>query len=193
MSGSVPGPSRSQAAVLAELLAISPIGEALPTAPGLGGVWPEFLTPLAAEISRFESFAQEMLVEVNPGTSNYLLADYERVLGPDPYGRDLVPLTVPQRQALALSRWTNKFGVRPADFIADAAGFGVTATIREYRLTEASVNGNGAFCGALLVNHPVEFDFVVTMPAANTASAQFVAPMIAGRAPAQTTPVFVYD
>jgi len=159
---------------------------------------------LAAEISRFEAQAVEMLAEANPGEATYLLSAYQAVLGPDPYGRDLVALTLADQRALALSRWTEKFGVRPADFIAFAATFGVTITIQEYSLTCA-----GAFTGVDLVGHPTEYAWLVHLPAVTVevaeASAASVGDLlgsyepslaqgaIAGRAPAHTNPYFTYS
>ena len=60
--------SRTPAVVLAELLALSPAGDALPL--DGSGNWPQMLMPLATEISRFESFAEEMLIELIPARRN---------------------------------------------------------------------------------------------------------------------------
>ncbi len=195
--------SRSAAQVLDELLAISPDGDALPLQPSQDGVWAKWLSPLAGEVSRFEGLAEEMFVEVDPGEAVYLLSDYQRVLGPDPYGRDTVPLTLAEQQALAHSRWTQKWGVRPQDFVAFAASFGIVVSIQEFTLTVV-----GATIGAELVNHPTQFTWIVNMPAAvlefATASGSsigdylsafepsLVQPAIAGRAPAHTNPIFNY-
>jgi uncharacterized protein YmfQ (DUF2313 family) len=196
--------SRDPETVLQDLLSKTPPGQALPLAELPGANWPLWLKPLAAEISRFEGMAEAMMAEVNPGEANYLLTDYERVLGPDPYGRDSVPLSIADRQALALSRWARRYGVRPADFIALAASFGVTITITEYQLTEV-----GLEAGDLLVSHPAEFQWLVQMPPAavevftaggssagdllGSYAPSLVEPIIAGRAPAHTTPVFSYS
>lgn len=191
--------SRDPATVLSEMLALGPPGDALPQ--NADSIWAQMLMPFAAEISRFESFAEEMLVEVNPGEAQFLLADYERVLGPDPYGRDATALTLADQQALTLSRWVTRYGVRPADFIALAASFGIVITITEYQVTAI-----GARIGAMLVNNPTQYTWVVNMPPvvvenayANQASIgdslgsfapSLVQPVIAGRAPAHTNPVF---
>jgi uncharacterized protein YmfQ (DUF2313 family) len=194
--------SRTPETVLAELLALSPPGDALPL--DGSGVWPQMLWPLANEISRFEGLAEEMLAEVNPGEAQYLLADYERVLGPDPYGRDATALTLADQQALTLSRWTSRYGVRPADFVALAASFGEAITITDdFPLTTA-----GCFADVCLVDGPTRFVWIVNMPAAvieyayasqasagdllGSFSPSLVQPVIAGRAPAHTTPVFNY-
>jgi uncharacterized protein YmfQ (DUF2313 family) len=196
-------PQRSAAQVLSYLLSLDVEGAVFPDQTDINSSWAKWLGPLAAEIARFEAQAVAMLPESNPGEATYLLADYQRVLGPDPYGRDLVALTLADQRALALSRWTQKFGVRPADFIAFAASFGVTITIQEYQLTTA-----GAFTGVDLVGHPVEFAWLVHLPSVTVevaeASAASVGDLlgsyqpslaqgaIAGRAPAHTNPYFTY-
>jgi uncharacterized protein YmfQ (DUF2313 family) len=192
--------SRSADTVLAELLAISPPGDALPRDPS--SMWAAMLKPLAAEIARFESYAEEMLIEVDPSQAVYLLTDYERVLGPDPYGRDSTTLSLTDERALTFSRWVARIGVRPADFIAFAATFGITITIREFAITTVPFTVD-----AELVNTPVQHQWVVNLPAAvvenltvpftvdsliDQFAPSLVQPAIAGRAPAQTTPVFNY-
>src|ERR1700754_5238937 len=115
MSGTtrpVPQP-RTVDTVLAGLLAISPIGWAWKRTKT--SMWANFLGPLAAEISRFEGMAFEQLTEVDPRAANYLLPDYERVLGPDPCGETAV--TLADRRALAYRRWTARGGQSPGDFI----------------------------------------------------------------------------
>jgi uncharacterized protein YmfQ (DUF2313 family) len=200
MSAVIQGP-RTADQVLDELLAISPPGEAMPNTPCT--VFAKMLTPWANELSLVEALMLSFAGEINPLTANNLLADYERVLGPDPYGRDQQPLTVPERQQLAYSRWVTRFGVRPADFVAFAATFGVVISIQQYSLTTA-----GAFAGVELVNAPTQFSWLVTLPTpietiAEASSAQagslvssfppsLVQPAIAGRAPAHTTPYFTY-
>ncbi|WP_297492484.1 putative phage tail protein [Acidocella sp.] len=167
--------SRSVQQVLAELLAISPPGTTLPAdmpvvwslsplgfmLPRDATGWAVWLTPLAVEISIFEMLLDEMLAEVDPGTAQYLLTDYERVLGPDPYGRDAGTLTIGQRQVLAHSRWTGRYGARPVDFVALAADFGVTITVTEFEALETDF-----FAGAECSDHPIDFTWQVNLPAA---------------------------
>jgi uncharacterized protein YmfQ (DUF2313 family) len=199
--------SRSPAQVLEYLLSLDPDGDSLPDASMVsqGAMWPVWLMPLADEISRFEALAEAMLPEVSPREAVYMLGDYERVLGPDPYGRDATALTLAQRQALAYSRWTQKWGGRPADFIAFAATFGVTITIDEYQLTTC----DEGCIGDTLTCNPTQFCWVVNMPAVLVEYAtvdaseigdcldsfppSLVQPAIAGRAPAHTNVVFNYS
>lgn len=194
--------SRSPDAVLTELLALTVPGVVLPQDPD--SWWAQWLMPLANEISLFEAQAEQLMVEVDPGEATYLLPDFERALGPDPYGRDVGQLTIAQQRALALSRWTGKNGVRPADFIALAAQFGVTITITEFVLTKAGQ----AQAGVTLVNHPQEYVWLVKLPTAVMVLAEAggasagdlvssfepsnVQTVLTARSPAHLTPVFNY-
>ncbi|OYV89668.1 MAG: hypothetical protein B7Z57_11610 [Acidiphilium sp. 37-60-79] len=193
--------ARSERQVLDDLLAIAPPGDAMPTTPDT--VFAQMLMPWANELSLVETLMLAFRAEINPLTAVNLLPDYERVLGPDPYGRDQQPLTQAEQQALTYSRWVTRFGVRAADFVAFAATFGVVISIQQYRVTTA-----GAFAGVDLVNAPTQFDWLVTLPSAvetlaEASAAQagnlvssfppsLVVPAILGRAPAQTTPYFSY-
>ncbi|MHB1305385.1 MAG: putative phage tail protein [Acidiphilium sp.] len=193
--------ARTPATVLAELLAIGPRGDGMPTTPDTN--YAQMLLALANELSLVETQMLSFETEIDPLSAVNLLADYERVLGPDPYGRDTTALTIGERQQLAYTRWVEKFGVRPQDFIDLAASLGVTITILEYELTTA-----GAFAGVELVDHPTEFAWLVTLPASAVTSAEagsasagdlvssfppsLVQPVIAARAPAHTNPYFSY-
>jgi uncharacterized protein YmfQ (DUF2313 family) len=193
--------ARTADQVLGELLAISPAGDAMPMSADTG--YATMLRPIAAEFATVEALMQAFATEINPLTATYLLADYERVLGPDPYGRDTVPLTIGEQQQLAFTRWTSKIGVRPADFIALAASFGVPITIMEYQVSTVA-EGIGDF----LVEAPTQFAWLVTLPTPAIAAPEvgaseigdflgsfppsLVQPVIEGRAPAQTNPYFSY-
>jgi uncharacterized protein YmfQ (DUF2313 family) len=196
--------SRTPNDVLSYLLGLTPPGQVLPLRNLDGAMWPVWLQPLASEISRFEGLAEEMLLEIDPREANYFLSLFEQLLGPDPYGRDQQALTIAQRQQLAFSRYTQKWGVTPADFVAFAATFGVSITIDEYTLTTCDESR----IGDTLTCAPEQFTWVVNLPPAVVeyatcdASAigdyldefepSLVQPAIAGRAPAHTTVVFNY-
>jgi uncharacterized protein YmfQ (DUF2313 family) len=182
--------SRDQNTVLTELLAIGPQGDGMPVNGQPGALWPLWLTPLAAEISRFEGYAEEMQTEVNPGATNYLLPDYIRLLGPDPYGRDATALTTAQEQALLLQRYTARGGASIGYFEEAAAQMGLAISITETTVCEC---GN-AVCGDPLSVSPEEFYWLVTMPAASagTFAGNAVQTQISTDAPAHTQPVFSY-
>jgi uncharacterized protein YmfQ (DUF2313 family) len=184
------------------------IRQTLPT----GWAWPDsndsimarFFTPLAAMTSIFEGGAEQLLDEVDPRTADHLLADYERVLGPDPDGRDTGLLS--QRRLVAWQRWTQPGGQSIAFFQALAAVFGQTITITEFRTSACG----RARCGAeRCAPSPAQFVWLVTLPAAevltarcgaarcgNAASGIIVPSPLVGpitrAAPAHTQPIFSY-
>ncbi len=194
--------ARSITDVMAELLGLLPTGWAI--AQSTDAIMALFLLPLAAEIARFEAQAVAQLIEVDPGQAQYLLADYERVLGPDPYGR--VATTQGQRQAIASQRWTARGGQSIAYFVGLAALLGVTITISERAVTQCG----RAFAGnATCQPTPNQFLWDVFLPTSElinsfcgasqtgTASCGFytpnpIVPVIVRDAPAHTTPVFHY-
>ena len=122
--------ARTGFAVLDELLALLPQGWAWDRS--RGGDLAALLTPVANRQSAIEGQAEALLAEVDPRAAFYLLADYERVLGPDPCGRDLLLTTLADRRAAAHQRWTASGQPTPAFFIALAEQLGLPATIGEF-------------------------------------------------------------
>jgi uncharacterized protein YmfQ (DUF2313 family) len=91
-----------------------------------------FFRALADALATFEASAMAQLEEVDPRSAVQLLADYERVLGPDPYGRDRAVLSQAQQRALVFQRWTARGGQSVAYFTALAAALGDSIAITEY-------------------------------------------------------------
>lgn len=196
--------TRTADEALLDLLALSPPGDGMPSSRDT--TWAQMLRPMAAAISDTEQSMGQFSTEIDPGTALYLLPDYERVLGPDPFGRDPGTMTVAQRQQLALSRWVQKYGVRPADFEQMAADLGVTITIREFFPGQCGRMQCGAGPGC--VSAPTQFTWLVTLPKAPLQTGQcgvmqcgsptsffevsLVQGVIAQRAPAHTTVLFSY-
>lgn len=150
--------SRSVAAVHTEMLSLLPGG----------WIWPRradasllaaMLEPMAEEIAELEATAEAMMDEVDPRTAYLCLGDFERVLGPDPCGRDTAAMTVAERQKLAHQRWTARGGQSIAYYTTLAARRGVTITIEESRVSRANV----LRAGQRLVNHPEEYVWVVRL------------------------------
>lgn len=127
--------SRSEDQVLDELLSHLPPG----------WIWRRdrdsliaaLLTPLAGGIADVEQMAEDMLREVDPRLASVCLPDYERVLGPDPCGRDTSTMSLADRRQLAHQRWTARGGASRAYFIGLAAKRGVAITISENRVSYA--------------------------------------------------------
>jgi uncharacterized protein YmfQ (DUF2313 family) len=90
---------RPQSSILASLIAKLPRGWALGKR---GGVLDAVLDSIARALVEAEADAEKMMDEIDPRTANALLPDFERLLGPDPCGRDLGNQTVEQRQPVWL-------------------------------------------------------------------------------------------
>ena len=194
--------SRTSTEALADVMQLLPSGFAWPA--DQDSVMAQFLTPLAAMLSIFEASAEALLTETDPRDADHLLADYERVLGPDPDGRDTGPLS--QRRLVAWQRWTAGGGQSIAFFQALAATFGQTITIEEF---QTSMCGR-MVCGGVLAPTPAQFVWRVTLPASevipaicgaaicgNAALGTIVPSPLIGpitrHAPAHTVPVFAYS
>jgi uncharacterized protein YmfQ (DUF2313 family) len=208
--------ARTQDQVLGEFFTILPSGWALPT--DAASVTASFFGPDAAEWSLVESTAESLQEEIDPRTAEYLLPDWERMLGPDPYGRDSASLnlTTAQQAQLAWVRYTAGAGnMNPADYIALAASMGVTITIREYWQTQCGQAECGQqLCNSILISGIWQaqwFKWLVTLPTTLITTpqcgsavcdeplgiadpiAQICATAIIGEAPSHTLPVFTYD
>ena len=195
--------SRTPDRIAEEIRLLRPPGFASPTEPD------DYVAALdratALEFAALEASAEAMLPEIDPDQSVNLLLDYERVLGPDPYGRDLSAMTLGQRQAIAGARWTEAATMCAGYFIRLGASLGVTITIDEIPLSEC-----GTFeCGTEVVAYPVHLQFVVHLPATLEWTAEcgvleagepisgsepnFLAAIIQREAPLHTVPVFYYS
>lgn len=150
--------SRSATEIHREALSLLPPGMMWSRSPDT--LLAAVLEPLAGLLADLEASAEAMMDEVDPRTAVLCLEDFERVLGPDPCGRDLATLTVAQRQQLAHQRWTARGGQSPAYFIALAAARGVAIEIEEVRLSRAGV----LRAGERLVGHPEQFIWRVSLP-----------------------------
>lgn len=147
--------SRSEGQVLDELLSELPPG----------WIWRRdrdsliaaLLTPLAGGIADVEELAQAMLEEVDPRDASVCLIDFERVLGPDPCGRDTSTMSLADRRQLAHQRWTARGGASRQYFIALAAKRGVAITISENRVSYAGE----LVAGDELVEPPEQFIWTV--------------------------------
>jgi uncharacterized protein YmfQ (DUF2313 family) len=195
--------SRTPAQIAGEIRMLRPPGFASPRDPN------DYVAALdaatAAEFALIETSAEAMLPEANPAQAVNLLPDFERVLGPDPYGRDLAALTVAQRQQIASQRWTETPVMCAGYFVRLGAELGEALTIAEYPLSQC-----GALqCGTMPVSWLVHLQFVVHLPATVTAFGECgslecgevgssgvpnpMAAIIRREAPLQTEPVFVYS
>ncbi|HEV2501595.1 MAG TPA: putative phage tail protein [Mesorhizobium sp.] len=121
--------SRTVATILGSLIGKLPIGWVLAFR---GGVLDAVLEAFAQPLADAEAEAEALMREIDPRTANRLLQDFERVLGPDPCGRDLGNRTLEQRQRQAHQRWTARGGQSVPYYIETAARLGVTIQIEEF-------------------------------------------------------------
>ncbi|WP_018701389.1 YmfQ family protein [Amorphus coralli] len=128
--------SRSVAQILSSLIGKLPIGFALGKR---GGVLDALLEGIAAPIADAEASAEALMDEVDPRAAVALLPDFERVLGPDPCGRDVGPPSLGERQRIAHQRWTATGGQSLPYLISVAARLGVTIQIDEFWPSKAGV------------------------------------------------------
>lgn len=121
--------SRSQASILQSLIGKLPRGFALGNR---GGVLDTILDAIAKLLVTSESDAEQLMAEIDPRTANALLPDFERVLGPDPCGRDLGNQSLQQRQRRAHQRWIAQGGASIPYFIKLAESLGHVIEIEEF-------------------------------------------------------------
>jgi len=150
--------SRSDDAVFAELLSYLPLGWVWPRKPD--SLLAALLRPMATGVAILEKMAEDMMAELDPRTAVLCLPDFERVLGPDPCGRDVSTLPIATRQQIAHMRWTARGGQSLPYYIGLAASRGVAITIEEQTLSRANV----LRAGDRLVNHPEQYVWIVTLP-----------------------------
>jgi len=126
--------SRTVEAVKAEQSALWP----------MGWIWPRdeddsliaaLREPLARGIAEAEALIEALLAELDPRLATVLLTDFERVLGPDPCGRDISQLSLSERRTIAYMRWTSRGGQNRAYYEQLAAARGETIKIVENRLS----------------------------------------------------------
>lgn len=115
--------------VLSSIIAKLPPGWALGYRDGLLDI---VLSSVAERIAEAEAAAEALMAETDPRSAVNLLSDFERVLGPDPCGRDLNPMSITDRQRLAHQRWTATGGQSIPYMISVAEKLGVSITIEEF-------------------------------------------------------------
>lgn len=153
--------SRSTEEAQAGIIANAPRGWAWPHVQPAAqeSLFEALFRPLASGLAGVEATAEAMMEEIDPRTANLLLPDFERVLGPDPCGRDPSTMSLEQRRQLAHQRWTARGGASIAYFVGLAAKRGVAITISENRISYAG----GMVAGDELVEPPEQFIWTVNL------------------------------
>lgn len=121
--------SRTPDTIRQSLIAKLPPGFALAKR---GGVIDVIYGGYACSLADGEDAAEKLAAEIDPRRANYLLDDFERVLGADPCGRDFNVSTTAQRQRRAHQRWTATGGQSIPYFVGIAHNLGVDIRIEEF-------------------------------------------------------------
>ncbi|MGN6777562.1 YmfQ family protein [Rhizobium sp.] len=121
--------ARSASTILQSIISKLPTGFALGRR---GGILDTVFAAVADVLSTVENEADRLVTEADPRAAVDLLPDYERLLGPDPCGRDLDNLTLFQRQRIAHQRWTARGGQSIPYFVGLAASLGAQITVEEF-------------------------------------------------------------
>lgn len=124
-----------------------------------GGVLDAVLSAIAVPVGDAEADAEALMVEVDPRTAVKLLPDFERVLGPDPCGRDQDDLSFAERQRIAHQRWTATGGQSLPYLISVADKLGVAIEIEEFWPSKAG----GLQAGEPLVAEGEQFVWLVRL------------------------------
>ncbi len=148
---------RSTAAIQSEMLALSPPGYSRSP----DSVWAKQLLAAAAEGSLIEQMGDALHGEIDPRQAKYLLAEWEALFGPDPYGVDTGSMNTTQLQAYLYQRLVNRGGQSRAFFIGLAAALGVSISITEFVVTryDEFVYDEFVYC-----EDPAQFQWIVTLP-----------------------------
>lgn len=153
--------SRSVGEVQESVLSNAPVGWVWPhLVPGAAeSLFEALFKPLAKGLADIEATAEAMMEEIDPRTATLLLPDFERVLGPDPCGRDPSTMSLEQRRQLAHQRWTARGGASIPYFVGMAAKRGVAITISENRVSYAGE----MVAGDELIEPPEQFIWTVNL------------------------------
>ncbi len=143
----------------AQLQALLPLGDVWPRSPN--ATLTRLLAALAAELSRVDGRAEQLLTEAMPAASLELLTDWERIVGlPDACSAELAT-TITERRQNVVSKLTQRGGCSRAWFIEFAAGLGYTIEIDEFRPFIAGMSRCGDRLGG---GHSVRHIWRVRVP-----------------------------
>lgn len=147
----------------------------------------KLLLALAETKAALEADISALRTEISPLTSQLLLADYQSVLGDDPYGRDIGDLTTDQLRMLLFSRWTARGGQSISYYEALGMAVGVKVTVYE---PQPAVYGVGQYGAQQVYSLRAidNFTWVVLLPTPQTGLEAII---LANRQP-DTQVVFVY-
>jgi len=132
-------------------------------APRIGGVIDALYDGFGVALADGEAQTEKLYVEIHPREAEALLTDFERVLGPDPCGRDKQEQTLSQRQRRAHQRWIATGGQSTPYFIEIARNLGSEIEVEEFWPSVA----NGMVAGDALIPEGEQFVWLVKLKLIN--------------------------
>jgi len=152
--------SRAASTIQQSIRAKWPKGYAVPKT---GGVLDVLYGGFAYALGSGESQTEKLYVEIHPREAEALLSDFERVLGPDPCGRDQGEQTLDRRQRRAHQRWTATGGQSIPYFVEIARNLGAQIEVQEFWPSFAG----GMVAGDSLTPEGEQFVWLVKMKLIN--------------------------
>jgi len=132
-------------------------------APRECGVMDALYGGFGAALADGESQTEKLFVEIHPREAEALLTDFERVLGPDPCGRDKQEQSLTQRQRRAHQRWIATGGQSIPYFIEIARNLGSEIEVEEFWPSVA----NSMVSGDALIPEGEQFVWLVKLKLIN--------------------------
>lgn len=179
-----------------------PPGTAFPREPGTD--LEKVLLGCAAELSRLESRADALAIDVNPLDTNELLTDWERAAGLPDKCAGTLETTVQGRRNALIAKLNATGGQSIAYFISVAAQLGYTITIDTYNPFQVGISTvgqaltNGAWAFAWRINAPEQSIIVFKVGLSTVGEAlrtwgnDALECKIRQLGPAHTVPIFAY-
>lgn len=126
---------------LEQLKTLLPPGQAFPR--DAGTTLHTLLDGMSIELARADSRGEALPLEANPGTTNELLGDWERVAGLPDKCAGVLEETLQGRRNALVSKLASTGGQSEAYFIGVAAALGYQVTVEEFRPFRAGLSVAG--------------------------------------------------
>lgn len=143
---------------LEQLQTLLPPGQAFPR--DAGTTLHSLLDGMSIELARADSRGEALPLEANPGTTNELLGDWERVAGLPDKCAGVLEETLQGRRNALISKLSSTGGQSEAYFIGVAAALGYQVTVEEFRPFRAGLS----VAGDTISNGPWVFTWRIHAP-----------------------------
>ncbi|WP_350649533.1 putative phage tail protein [Pseudomonas sp. HY13-MNA-CIBAN-0226] len=185
-----------------QLKQLLPPGQAFPRDPGT--TLHDLLDGMSIELARIDARGRALPLEANPGSSNELLPDWERVAGLPDRCSGVLEETIQGRRNALLTKLSSTGGQSIPYFISVAAALGYQVTITEFLpfrvgrsvVGDALTNGDWAFAWQVNAPETTVVTFRVGLSAVGeplrTWGTGSLECKIRQLAPAHTIPIFTY-